>query len=644
VVAAPAQSRVLRFATFEVDLQAGELRKSGMRQKLTGQPFEILRMLLERPQEIVTREELQQRIWPKDTFVDYDLALRKAIARLREALGDSPESPHFIETIPRRGYRFIAPVSVDGRSGTVAEAETASAPPAAPPARQPWWSRRTLQIGVVLGLGATATALAVLGLMPDRFSRRQTGTPTPEIHSLAVLPLANLSGDPAQEYFSDGMTDALITELAEIGSIRVISRTSSMQYKQTKKSLPEIARELNVDGIVEGTVQRSGDRVRITAQLIHGPSDKHLWADSYERDMRDVFALERDLTLEIVHEIRAQLKPLNEAPLAQSRSVNSKALEAYLQATYYLPVLDAVGVEHRGATEEDRRKAQKYFQQAIDADPTFAPAYVGLALTHIGLWQGSGEDTAIARRAAERALELDPTLSDALRVLGKIKLGSWDWRGMEEEYRKAIEMNPNDALAHQELGESLDAMGRLDEGLKECQIAQQLDPNQDHLADALYDRREFDRSTDVKLMILRNDPDNLYLHHGLYLNYEAKGMYQEAVRELERTWALVGFPEVAANLQHAFAVSGYTGAMREYAKDLEHLQATRQAFAPVNLAGVYATLGNKDRAFYWLEQAYNHRSAGSGIPLWQLKVDPTLDPLHSDPRFKDLVRRIGLPP
>lgn len=274
-MATPTQSRILRFAVFEVDLEGGELRKSGMRQKLAGQPFEV-GALLERPGEIVTREELQQRIWPEHTFVDYDLALRKAITRLREVLGDSAEGPRFIETVPRKGYRFIAPLKTNGALATLTELPTTEAP-------RP---RRNLRVGILLVIGTIALLLAALGFMPsDSWHRLSGKATTPQIRSIAVLPLQNLSSDPDQEYFSDGLTDALITELAQLGSVKVISRTSSMQYKQTRKSLPEIARELDVEGIIEGTVQRSADHVRITAQLIHGPSDKHLWASSYERDI-----------------------------------------------------------------------------------------------------------------------------------------------------------------------------------------------------------------------------------------------------------------------------------------------------------------------------------------------------------------------
>jgi TolB-like protein/DNA-binding winged helix-turn-helix (wHTH) protein/Tfp pilus assembly protein PilF len=616
----PRQSRVVKFGVFEADVEAGELRKSGVRQKLAAQPFQVLQILLEHPQEIVTREQLQQRIWPNDVVVDYDLALKKAVNRIREVLGDSADSPRFVETVPRRGYRFIAPLNGHG-SAVVIELPVEVPPPYSR------WGGFQHRFALIFGL-ATALLVAILTLVPSDSWRRLWGKPAaPQIHSLVVLPLQNLSPDPAEEYFSDGMTDALITDLAQIGSLKVISRTSSMQYKQTKKSLPEIARDLNVDGVVEGTVQRSGDRVRITAQLVHGPTDRHLWANSYERDVHDVFALERDLTREIASEVQAHITAPNPAQLAQARPVNAKALEAYLQGNYHLNRLN----------EEEIGKAREYFQQAIDTDPTFAAAYVGLA---------TAEDLdfsahPIARRAAERALELDPTLSDAWMTLARIKLDSWDWSGAEEYYRKAIELNPNNAQAHDELGGLLDATGHLDEALKECQIAQELDPNHDHLSGAFEARGKFDRAIEVMLMMLRQDPDNAVLHHSLYLDYEAKGMYAEAIQHLELAYVLTGFPQSADSLDRAFASSGYRGAMREHAKQLEHLHATKQLFLPVNLAVTYATLGDKDRAFYWLEQAYQH-GPGIGMPLWMMKEYPALDPLHSDPRFQDLVHHIGL--
>src|SRR5271165_4820931 len=301
----PAQSRILKFGTFAVNLEACELLKGGVRQKLNGQPFEVLCLLLERPQQIVTRDELRLRMWPQDTFVDYDLALRKAIARVREALGDSAESPRFIETIPRKGYRFIAHVSGNSAAPAVVELPT---PEVEAEIRR---TGRNLYLSIGLGLGAAALLLGYFGA--KSWWRRSATSAAPQIHSLAVLPLQNLSPDPAQEYFSEGITDALITDLAQIGSLKVISRTSSMQYKQTKKSLPEIARELGVDGIIEGTVQRYGDRVQINVQLIHGASDKHLWAQSYEREVSDIFGLEKEVAQNIARQVSSKITEASQA-------------------------------------------------------------------------------------------------------------------------------------------------------------------------------------------------------------------------------------------------------------------------------------------------------------------------------------------
>ena len=632
---APAQSRVVKFGVFEADLEAGELRKSGMRQKLAGQPFQVLQLLLEHPQHIVTHEELQQRIWPQGTFVDYDLALKKAVNRIREVLGDSAESPRFIETIPRRGYRFIAQVSGNGDAQAVAELPTEGT------LTKTRRSRRNLQIGIVLGLGAAAFLLALLGLMPAKFWGRRSGaTAAPQIRSLAVLPLRNLSSDPNQEYFSDGTTDALITDLAQISSLKVISHTSTLQYKDTKKSLPEIARELNVDGIVEGTVQRSGDRVRINAQLIYGPSDKHVWADSYEGDIRDMFALERDVTEKIAHQVQARLTTEKQVAPLHSRSLNPKVLEAYLQGSYHQ---DRYG---EGAGDEELKEAQKSFQQAIDADPNFAPAYTGLAMAHMNLLWPSNQDFDIARRMAERAVELDSTFADARATLGWMKFEACNLPGAEEEFRHAIALNPNSADAHDDLGELLDVTGRLDEGWREHQIAQELDPNNDHLSDALDLRGQHDRAIAMRQMILNRHPDNGFLHYGLYKFYVQKEMYKEAIPELEKTFDLFGLPEPSSRIHRTFVSSGFRGAMRQSAEELESLAATKQAFLPVNLAEVYATLGDKDRAFYWLEQAYSHRdihAASEDVSLYSLNTEFLLDPLHSDPRFKDLLRRIGLP-
>jgi len=624
-------SRVVKFGVFEVDLEAGELRKSGVRQKLTGQPFEVLRLLLGRPQQIVTREELQKHLWPVDTFVDYELALKKAVNRIREVLSDDAASPRFIETIPRRGYRFIAPVNANDDSVAAVKL-----PPVG--VQQPL---RRRSFALLWGIGASALALAGLGVVFGKLSWRGSAAgATPEIHSLAVLPLQNLSNDPAQEYFSDGMTDALITDLAQIGSLKVISRTSSMQYKQTKKSLPEIAHELNVDGIIEGTVQRSGDRVRITAQLIHGTSDKHLWADTYERDMHDVFALERDVTAEIAHQIQAQFVTKNQVVLAQPRPMNPSALEAYLQGNY---LLNRMGY---GAGDEGTAKAAEYFQQAIDADPSFAPAYLGKARAYGDFYRQSSENLAITRNAALKAVDLDPTLSDAWVELGDIHcLHDWDWPSAEKEYRRAIALNPNNAWAHRELGDFLSMMGRLDEALKEYQIAQERDPTQDYLSLIIYLRGDRDHAIELLRKQLESHPDAGWDHLTLHRWLAVKGMQKESVQELEKALTLFGFPEIATQVHRAFSSSGYKAAMLEAAKQFERIQATNKVFFPMTIAQLYAGIGEKDRAFYWLEQAYQHRDwIGGDFGLELVGLEPMLDPLRADPRFEDLMRRIGMPP
>jgi TolB-like protein/DNA-binding winged helix-turn-helix (wHTH) protein len=624
----PTQSQVHRFGVFEVDFAAGELRKSGTRQNLSGQPFEVLRILLEHPQEVVSREELRQHLWPDNTFVDYDLALKRVINRLRDALGDSADNPRFIETIPRKGYRFIAPVSTNGAERKVAELQAQDT------INRPSQSNRRRAWRIALGLGAVVILLA-LGFSVSRFRwPRSTPASASQIHSLAVLPLQSLSADPAQEYFSDGMTDALITDLAQISSVRVISRTSSMQYKQTKKSLPEIAHELNVDGIIEGTVQRSGDRVRITAQLIYGSSDKHLWARSYEEDLRDVFALQRNVASDIAQQVQANLTPKQPG---QPRLVDPKVLDAFIQGNYYL---NSAG---RGAGDEERKKARKYFQQAIDLDPSFAPAYIGLAHSHDVLLQGEPEDLVIGKKAAEKALELDPASSDARMELALIKWNLWDWSGAEEDSRRALALNPNNAAAHDMLASALDVTGRLDDGWKEYQIAQELDPNHDHLADALYQRGQFDQAIQIRLRIAKQDPADGPNHFALALAYAQKGLYKQYVDEMSAMAPLFGLSELGAHLQQAYAKSGYQGALRQWAREFEYLAARKQAYYPGLVAQAYAGLGDRDRAFYWLEQYSQHRDLASGDPTVFFKTDPWLAPLRSDPRFGEFLHNAGLP-
>jgi TolB-like protein/DNA-binding winged helix-turn-helix (wHTH) protein len=624
---------VVRFGAFEVDFRKGEVRKHNFRIRLQDQPFRILQILLEHPGVMVTREEIQRRIWPADTFVDFEKGLNNAIRKLRDALGDSADEPQFIETQSRRGYRFIGSVTATNGASRTKEAT----PPVevSVPAQSRSLYRR-LAVGAVVLLAFVATLFGFdIGGVREHWLTKAS---SPVIHSLAVLPLQNLSNDPNQEYFSDGMTDALITDLAQIGSLKVISRTSTIQYKQTKKTLPEIASELNVDGIIEGTVQRSGDRVRITAQLISGPSDKHLWANSYERDTRDVFAIQRDIADDIRRQIQARFVVANQLVGAHLGPIDPKVLDAYVQGNYHLN-----GRGHGGGDEE-QRKAQAYFEQAIAADPNFAPAHVGLAYAHAILSQPSSDDLLLMRQAAEKAIALDSSSSEGWVALGLSSWQNWDWARAEQEYRRAIALNPNNARAHDGLASVLDVLGRSEEGWREFLIAQELDPNQDHLADALYQRSQFDRAIEIRQRIAARDPGDGYNHYALGLTYAQKGMYREFVAEMSRTAALFELPEFAEGLQHAYDHSGYQGALRQLARNMEHLAATKQFYVPGATAQFYAALGDKDRAFYWLEEYLKHRDLALADPTIDFKTDPWFVPLRSDPRFDDLMRRVGLPP
>jgi TolB-like protein/DNA-binding winged helix-turn-helix (wHTH) protein/Tfp pilus assembly protein PilF len=637
-VSLPGSSQALiQFGDYEVDLNSGELRKHGIRIRLQVQPFQVLQILLEHPCQAVTREELQKRIWPVDTFVDFDHGLNNAVKKLRAALGDDAGEPRYIETLARRGYRFIG--TVTNGSGATPTTDI-TIPAQLPQTSAPATPRKRFVWGYVLGAGVIAAVVSVAGFNVGGTRDRLLGkSAAPRIRSLAVLPLQSLSGDPNQEYFSDGMTDALITDLAQLGSLKIISRTSVMHYKNTDKTLPEIARELNVDGIIEGTVQRSGDRVRITAQLIQLPEDKHLWANSYERDMRDALALERDLAQEIVERVHGQIGGESQKPLRRSGPANSKALDAYLRGNYYL----ARGV--LSISDDQKRVAAQYFQQAIDADSGFSPAYIGLANAHDDLQLATSDDIAIKKRAAERALALDPNSSEPWGILGKMKWHDLDWAGAEQDYRRAVALNPNRASSLYGLGILHAAMGRLDDALKEGEISQGLDPNEERLSHILEMRGEHQRAIELLQRMVELHPNDSAGPYLLFRNYAEMGMYKEAVQELEEALTLWGFPESAANVHRGFAVSGYRGAMREYAKMLENLYAANKVFAPENMAYARLASGDKDRAFYWLEQAYLHRDVVStDWGLMIIKEDRLFDPLRTDPRFADLLRRVGLPP
>jgi len=623
-----------QFGVFELDLKAGELRKQGVKVKLQEQPFQVLATLLEHAGEVVTKDELRQRIWAADTFVDFDHGLHSAIGRLREALGDSSESPRFIETLARRGYRFVAPVKVIGNATESGVAEWKRLP--AP--RDRLW---TFGRNVLAGLLGGALLLGVfLSLNVGGFRRWLQRESNPAIKSLVVLPLENLSADPAQEYFADGMTDALITDLSKISALRVISRTSAMQYKGTKKRLPQIARELNVDGVVEGSVMRSGNRVRITAQLLQAGTDQHLWAETYERDLGDVLKLQSEVAQTIAQQVRIQLTPQQKAQLGSALGVNPEAYEAYLRGRYFW----------NQRTDGSLWKSLELFQHAIDIDPNSALPYAGLADAYLVLdsWTLEAappiELSPKARAAVDKALQLDPTLAEARTVLAGVKHGDWDWNGAGVEYRRAIELNPNYAHAHHWYSQYLCELGRFDEGVAEADRAHALDPLNLMLGIdvgmRLYWARRYREAIAPIRKTLELDPNFRVARRFLGQVYEQNGMYEAAIAELRQAAKLSeNNPIDLGALGHVYAVSGHR---REALQILEELRqhSAKRYVSGYEFALIYAGLGKLEKAFQWLDKAFQEHSTW----MLHLRVDPRLDPLRSDPRFQDLLRRVGLSP
>ena len=485
-MATPQQSHeVLRFGTFEVDRTAGELRKSGVRIRLQEQPFRILLLLLDGPGEIVTREQIIQLLWPDGTFVDYEHSINTAVRKLREALGDDPDNPRFIETMPRRGYRLIAPIEPAQKYETrVPRSHHGTSAPQLQPDAPVLQSRRirTARL-IVAGCFFLAAGALAFSWKSGPFLQYR-GTSSPLITSIAVLPLTNLSGDPEQEYFADGMTDELITSISKIRGLKVISRTSVMQYKgisKPNKGLPAIARELNVDGVIEGTVLRSENRIRITVQLIHAASDTHVWAESYERDLTDVIALQDEVTLAVAHQIKAALTVPEQTQIVRNRAIDPRAYELYLKGRFYL----------RNRMVE---KAAASFSEAVKTQPDYAEAYAGLGESFKGYDQANAarpsEAISRGRAAALRALEIDDSVAEAHAALAWARMVyDWDWAGAETEFRRALALNPNYETAHLWYGCELIWEKRFDEGLAEMKRAQEVAPmwqagglSDDHLA------------------------------------------------------------------------------------------------------------------------------------------------------------------
>src|SRR3984957_3758817 len=632
----------LRFAVFELDLQTGELTKRGRRVRLQELPFRLLAMLLEKPGQLVTREELRARVWPQ-TFVDFDHGLNKAISKIRVALGDSADNPRFVETVAGRGYRFLADVTIV--QDTIVQDKCSGAVGTDLVAREDPRHLRLLDVGVpakwsprphawmLYGTGfALAMAIALLWFV------NPWGRSSPQIRSLAVLPLENLSGDASQDYFADGMTEELITDLGQISALRVISRTSAMTYKKSRKPLTDITRELRVDAVVEGSVLRSGDRVRITAQLIQAPLDKHIWAKSYEGDLRDTLSLQSSVARDIAEQIRATLDRREKATLEKLKPVKPEAYEAYLKGRYFW----------NKRTSEGLKKAIEYFSQAIETDPTYAEAYSGFADASAlsGEWEyglsAPCDAFPLARAAATEALALDDSLGEAHTSLAfALDLYGWEWEAAGKEYELAIKLSPSYATLHLWYAWHLMVIGRTNEGIVELRKAETLDPLSliisADLADALCIAHLYDESVQQSKKALELDPNFAIGHYELGQALEQKQMHDEAIAEFQSAIKIAGHSGAFdSNLAYAYASSGRQEEAAKMVGDLE-AKHEQNPTTDANIALVYVGLGNQDQAMIWLNRAYEARFNPS------ILLRPAFDPLRSNAQFRDLRRRIGLP-
>jgi TolB-like protein/Tfp pilus assembly protein PilF len=561
----------VRFGNFEADINAAELRKEGAKVKLQEQPFQVLRILLEHPGEVVSREELRRQIWPANTFVDFEQGLNNAIKRLREALGDSPENPQFIETIPRRGYRFVAKLN----------------------------------------------------------------QPAKCIRSLAVLPLENLSRDPEQEYFAEGLTEAVINTLVKIGELEVVSRTSVMQYKGVHRPLREIAQELHVDGIIEGTVLKAGERVRISIQLVDACADIHLWAEHYDRDLRDILALHSEVAQSVAREIQVKLTPVDVARITKGHPINPEAYDAYLKGRYYW---------NRRPAELGR--AIHYFEQAMSKDPGYSAAHAGLAdcltsLTALGIAPvNEGSDR--AKRLAQKAFEIDNSSAEACTALAYATLYEYDFATAEKGFERAIQLNPLYAFAHEMFGCYLGWMGRYEESYTEVQRALRLEPRSSifnaFLAIIYLYARRYDQAIEQCQKALELDPNLASAWGFLGWAQSCKLRHEDAIASLRKTCQIWPGASPIAWLGEAYAAAGYRDEAHKVLRQLEEL--SKQLYVtPYGRARIYAALGETDETFKWLETAYQQRANWMVL----LKIDPCFDNLRSDPHFQDLMRRMNFP-
>ncbi len=613
----------VRFGAFEVDLRAGELRKNGVRIKLQEQPLQLLGVLLEFPGKVVTREELQRKLWSTDTFVDFEHSLNAAVKRLREALGDSADSPRFIETLPRHGYRFIAPVQIPAPQ---------SAPTPMPSVRRKWQLVGASCIAVLL-IAGTSYLLWRKGHSMAVQERKVM---------LAVLPFENLSGDPNQEFLSDGMTHEMINWLGRLDARRlgVIAATSAMKFKNSPKTISEIGRELGVDYVLEGSVQEERESVRITAQLIAVENQAHLWAESYDRDRSDILLTQADIARAVTQQVRLNLTRQAQQQFSSARRVNPEAYLDYLRGQ----------LENPRFTFEAMAKEQAYYERALQKEPDFALAYFGLANCYLDYMitrrMPPGEAAKRSKEFVTKALRLDPNLGEAYVVLAYTNWRyDWDVQAAEQNFQRAIELSPNSLHAHMHHISYLAWRGRRTEALAEREIVRQLDPLRleagAHPGLIYYQLRDYGAMVEEMRKYVSSNPGHWVGRNLLGVAYQGSGQTLLAIPEYQKAIEYsANDSDPTAALGHAYARTGKRAEAEKILKDL--LQQGRASYvSPYMIAAIYAGLGNKDKAFEYLERAYNERSADLS---YFLKADLRMDSLRSDRRFQDLTRRMGFPP
>ena len=623
------------FADFTLDQSRYRLQRGEDILRLEKRPMELLILLVERRGELVSREEIAERLWGKDVFLDVDRSINTAISKVRVALRDDPEKPRFVETVVGKGYRFAAPVMCNGDSRAQAQPLSAAAQEDSRPAVVSTQDRASsMRLSVLVG--AAVLALLAVAFVWIR-SGVVKGTRQPAIKSLAVLPLKNLSGDATQEYLADGMTEELIGRLAGIHNLRVISRTSVMRFKDTQLSVPEIGKTLGVDAVVEGSVIREGSTIRVHAQLIRAATDEHFWSESYDRNMRDVLALQSDVAQAIARKVEVTVSGEEHNRLAAVHPVSPEVYEDYLRGRF------ALAKSNRRTNAEE---GIAYFNEAIRKDPTFAPSYMGLAdaysaLTTVFIGGEAKKERPKATLAARKALELDPELVEAHVLLADMAKEQWRWAEAEAEYRRALELSPNNAEAHSEFAFWLVSQGRTEEAVTSCRRARELDPlavSGSELAWMLFYARRYDNAVQELRSVLAVVPNDAYALWILGFTLIANHHPEEAVPVLERgVSASDRSPAIVGLLVHAYAKAGRRA---DALRLLEELKRRKQAgYVPAAaFVKAYLGLGEYDQAFFWLEEAYKEQSN----LLQFLKVHPIFDPIRDDPRFADLVRRVGL--